>query len=217
MLCYLNIDVGNEYHRKVKHMIKEIRVLSKLTSYSLLHKGIDTFIKGIYLEISYMKKNYDHIVSEELIATLHKLRSTITDIKEVETKKYNFIKDDIDVLESVKQTVISINRMVNNEQHVLTERINSDMEGFKGIFKEKYKNHLLVISQINACFVEDLPPQKEVAVVKNILGDINALITGDINIDFYKVFTVKYQELIDAIGSTNELFYLFTEKSQKST
>ena len=217
MLCYLNIDVGNEYHRKVKQLIKEIKVLSKLTSYSWLHKGIDTFLKSVYWEISYMKKNYDHIVSDDFFSTIHKLRSLITDVKTVETKKFNYIKDDVDVLEAVKQITLAVNRMLNNEQHVLTERINSDMEQFKDVFREKYKNHLTVISQINACFIEDLPPHKEVAFVKNVLNEINALITGDINIEFYKVFIDKYQELVDAIGSTNELFYLYTEKSQKTT
>ena len=164
-----------------------------------------------------MKKNYDHVVSEDLVATLHKLRSMITDIKDVETKKFNFIKDDVEVMDTVKQTIVSINRMLNNEQHILTEHINDNMEHFKDVFIEKYKNHLHVIKQINACFVEDLPPQKDVAIFKDVLNDVNALINSDINIEFYKTFTGKYQELVDAIGHTNELFYLYTEKSQKNT
>jgi hypothetical protein len=195
MYCFINIEFGNDYQKNCQKLLKEISVLTDTKG--LLYKNIFAFLTRIFDDISYMKQYFHHTVSSDLLHNLKSLRGSLTQLQFVETKKYNFLKEDLDATIEIKQTVCNIINMINIEKTALSEKLSLNPEEYKSDFLNRFGYHNDFIKNIpNSCDVKQF-------------ADIKKLISDDITYTFYYDFLSLFEAFVSSLKQHETYFKTF--------
>lgn len=208
MACCINIEFGNKYKRKSKHLIHDIQRL-------LGDKGdIDEYIKSVYNETSNMERHFNHVFPIELFSSLQNVRASGSRFKEIENKGCNVKRDDVEFLKQFKQDITVSQQIYNKELYILSNDIAGNNYKYRKLFTTNFNSQINTVNVFNECLKNEIENEGH-AKVHEKLQDMNNLLNGDMNIHFYTDFKTKYQKLVDIVFSDEDIFYLYVEKTNE--
>jgi hypothetical protein len=206
MSCCISIEFGNKYKRKSKHLIQDI---IRLTG----DKGdIDEYIKSVYNDTSNIERHFNHIFPVELFSSLQNVRTSGFKFKDVENKGCNITRDDVEFLKQFKQDITVSQQIYNKEMYILSTDILAHNEKYKTLFTNNFTSQINTVQLLNECLKNEIENEEHYKVNEK-LKDITNLMNGDMNIEFYKDFILKYQRLVDIVFTDDNIFYLYVEKT----
>lgn len=208
MACCINIEFGNKYKRKSKHLINDIHKL-------LGDKGdIDEYIKSVYNDTSNMERHFAYLFPVELFSSLQNVRASGIRFKEIENKGCNINRSDVEFLKQFKQELTVSQQIYNKEIYILSNDISANKEKYRKLFSSNFSSQISTVNVFNECLKSEIETEAH-SKVQEKLKDINDLLNGDINIHFYTDFKIKYQKLVDIVFSDEDIFYLYVEKTNE--